>query len=194
MSQFCLMRTADAFGMKPGGRPCLDRISNQPFRLSTTLTCVPGSILATSWECSLGALKTRVGSTISYLSQIVGEALAGEATAVVAARSDVPAILDSAGEVLTALSDERGSFGSPPSGFDCDFVIGVASEPLDGLGVSEGVCSLSKKLPATIPPTNNTPIAAGKIPKRPFFFVTSGCGSALATGPPLMAAGKLVGW
>ena len=46
--------TAAACRTKPGGRPCLERISNQPSRESTTLIFIPGLMLAISREVSLG--------------------------------------------------------------------------------------------------------------------------------------------
>ena len=48
--------TAAACRTKPGGRPCLERISNQPSRESTTLIFIPGLMLAISREVSLGSL------------------------------------------------------------------------------------------------------------------------------------------
>ena len=78
----------------------------------------------------------------------------------------------------------------------CDFILAAVETP-DGFGVAEGFCSesLPKKLAARTPPTTNTPIAAGKIPKRRFFFVRPDRESSLVTGVPLLtAAGKLVEW
>jgi hypothetical protein len=40
--------------MKPGGRPCFEWISNQPSRLLTTLTFIPGSISPIRGENSVG--------------------------------------------------------------------------------------------------------------------------------------------
>ena len=48
--------TAASWRMKPGGRPCLERISNQPKLESTTLTFIPTPISAISAEFSVGPL------------------------------------------------------------------------------------------------------------------------------------------
>src|SRR5262245_49633322 len=133
---------------------------------------------------------------ISYLSQAIGEAWLDETTC-----SDVAGILESVGDAggisgagLPALSMERASLcsGTTATG---DFIF-AALERGDGVGASEGFCSesLPKKLAASAPPSTNTPIAAGKIPKRVFFFVTTDRETSLVTDPPLTAAGKLVEW
>ena len=54
--QFWSILTAASCRTKPGGRPCLERISNQPPRESTTLIFIPGATLAISAEFSLGLL------------------------------------------------------------------------------------------------------------------------------------------
>ena len=46
--------TAASWRMKPGGRPCLERISNQPLLTFITLSFVFGPMLAISAEFSLG--------------------------------------------------------------------------------------------------------------------------------------------
>src|SRR6266850_1810512 len=118
----------------------------------------------------------------------------------VVAFSDFSAILDStgdacaiAGAALTALSTER---PSGTAGVGCDFILAAVETP-DRFGVAEGFCSesLPKKLAARTPPTTNTPIAAGKIPKRRFLFFSPDRESSLVMGvPALIAPVKLVEW
>ena len=50
---------------KPGGRPCLELISSQPFCALTTDTSIPVSISVMDSALSLGALKTWAGRTVS---------------------------------------------------------------------------------------------------------------------------------
>ena len=52
--QFWPTLTAASRRMKPGGRPCFERISSQPLLESTTLSFVPGPMLAICGEFSLG--------------------------------------------------------------------------------------------------------------------------------------------
>ncbi len=54
--QFWSIFTAASCRTKPGGRPCLERISNQPSREPTTLILIPGPMLVISAEFSLGPL------------------------------------------------------------------------------------------------------------------------------------------
>jgi hypothetical protein len=119
----------------------------------------------------------------------------------VVAFSDFSAILDSTGEAwaiagaaLTALSAERPSLCSGTAGIGCDLILAAVKTP-DGFGVAEGFCSesLPKKLAARTPPTTNTPIAAGKIPKRRFFFFSPDRESSLVMGVPAVTAAVKLG-
>lgn len=56
--------TVSSRRMKPGGRPCFERISSQPSLEPTTLILTPLSSSATSAESSVGSLKTRVARTV----------------------------------------------------------------------------------------------------------------------------------
>lgn len=121
----------------------------------------------------------------------------------VVAFSDFSAIFDStddacaiADAVLTALSAERPSLCVGTAGVGCDFMLAAVGKP-DRFDVAEGFCceSSPKKLAARTPPTTNTPIAAGKIPKRRFFFFIPDRESSLVMGvPAVIAAVKLVEW
>ena len=121
----------------------------------------------------------------------------------VVAFSDTFAILEStggargiAGATLIGLSMESPSLLCVSAGLGCDSILAAVETP-DGFGVAEGSCSesLPKKLAARTPPTTNTPIAAGKIPKRRFFFFSPDRESSLVTGvPAIIAAVKLVEW
>jgi hypothetical protein len=52
--QFWPIFTAASWRMKPGGRPCFERISSQPLLESTTLSFIPGPMLAINGAFSLG--------------------------------------------------------------------------------------------------------------------------------------------
>jgi hypothetical protein len=54
--QFWPIFTVASWRMKPGGRPCFERISSQPLLESTTLSFIPGPMLAIIAEFSLGPL------------------------------------------------------------------------------------------------------------------------------------------
>ena len=52
--------------MKPGARPCFERISSQPEFAFTTSTSMPASIFPTAADFSSGSLYTRPGRIAAY--------------------------------------------------------------------------------------------------------------------------------